>query len=209
MNEAELKAIWQSYDTKIDRILAINKQQLFELQSQKAGLKIRTFRRNHIWVMVLGVIWIAFLGFLVYHSTDKIYFSISLSILILFNAFAVLLYLSHIVILSQINESDSISATQEKLAKVYRSYTNSGRVLLLQTPFYCTWWYTAELVQNAGPLFWTIQLLVVVLFTGLSIFLFLKLAPSNPSEKWKKLSNKYFGAEKLQKAMDFLKEIEE
>jgi hypothetical protein len=209
MNEAELKSIWQSYDSKINKVLAINKQQLFELQSQKADLKIRSFQRSHILVMLLGVLWSAFLAFLVFHSLDKIYLTVSLSILLLFNVFAVLLYLRHIVILGQITGTDSIAETQARLASVYHSYTNSGRILLLQTPFYCTWWYTADLIQSGGILFWTIQFLVVGLFTGLSIFLFRKLSPSNPSEKWKKISDKYFGAEKLRKAMDFLKEIEE
>lgn len=209
MNEAELKTIWQSYDKKIDRILAINKKQLQELQTKKVESKIQSFVRNHILVMILGVLWIAFLGFLLFHTWDQVYFSVSLGIILLFNLFAVQIYLRHIVILSQITGGDTIASTQQKLAKVYTSYTNSGRILLLQAPFFCTWWYTPELVSNGDAVFWTIQFIVVALFTAASIFLYRKLSPNNPSDKWRKVSNKYFGAEKLQKAMDFLKEIEE
>lgn len=209
MNELELKNLWQSYDSKIEKILAINKQQLHELQSEKADSKIKSFIRNHIRVMVLGLAWIFFLSFLVYHTRDNIYFTVSAGAIILFNVFAVLLYLRHIIILSQINISESITETQRKLAKVYTSYTQAGRILLLQAPFFCTWWYTEELVQNGGVVFWSIQLVVVSIFTFLSIYLYRQLSLKNPSDKWRKLSNKHFGAEKLQKAMDFLKEIED
>lgn len=209
MNEAELKNIWQSYDQKINSILAINQQQLRELQSEKAESKIQSFKRNHIRVMFLGILWIFVLGFLVYHTLHNIYFTISLGSIILFNVFAVLLYLRHIIILSGINIAESITATQKKLAKVYTSYTNSGRILLLQAPFYCTWWYTDELVNNGDAVFWSIQLLIVSLFTTLSIYLFKQLSPTNPSDKWRNRSNQIFGAAKLQKAMDFLSEIEE
>ncbi len=209
MNESELKNIWQSYDQKINKILAINQQQLHELQSQKAETKIQSFKRNHILVMLLGVLWIFILAFLVYHTLHNLYFAISLGAIILFNVFAVFLYLRHIIILSGINIAGSIAATQEKLAKVYKSYTNAGRVLLLQTPFYCTWWYTEELAKNGDLLFWSVQLIVVTTLTAISIYFFRKLSPTNPSNKWQQRSNKIFGAAKLQKAMDFLTEIEE
>lgn len=209
MNEAELKSIWQSYDRKIEKILAINKQQLYELRTEKADSKIQSFKRNHIRVMVLGILWIFFLSFLVLNTLDNIYFTVSVGCIILFNVFAVLLYLRHIIILSQINIAESITETQRKLANVYTSYTQAGRVLLLQAPFFCTFWYTDELVKNGGVVFWSIQFLVVTFFTVLAIYLFRKLSQNNPSDKWRNLSNKHFGAEKLQKAMDFLKEIED
>lgn len=209
MNESELKNIWQSYDQKIDKILTINRQQLRELQSEKAETKIQSFIRNHIRVMILGILWIFVLGFLVYHTLHNVYFAISLGSIMLFNVFAVGLYLKHIIILSKIDIAESITATQKKLARVYASYTNSGRVLLLQAPFFCTWWYTDELIQNGDAVFWSIQIAVVSLFTALSIYLFRQLSPTNPSDKWRKRSDKYFGAAKLQKAMDFLNQIEE
>lgn len=209
MNEEELKRIWQSYDRKIEKVLAINRQQLQELQTQKADSKIQSFRRNHIRVMLAGVLWILFLSFLVYHSLNNIYFTISAGIIILFNVFAVLLYLRHILMLNQINLTGSIAQTQHQLLKVYTSYTQAGRVLLLQAPFFCTFWYTDELVRHAGPEFWIIQFAIVTFFTALSVYLFRQLSRHNPSDRWRRISNKYFGAEKLQKAMDFLREAEE
>lgn len=209
MNELELKDVWQSYDKKLDRLLEVNFQQLKEIQFIKAESRINSFKKSHIIVMLLGVAWIWFLGFLVYHTRNNLYFSISVGLIILFNVFAVVLYLRHIIILSSINIAESITKTQSKLARVYTSYVQVGRILLLQTPFYCTWWYTKDLFLHGGPVFWTIQIVVVTLLTGLAIYLFRKLSLKNKDGNWVKRTDKFFGAEKLQKAIAFLNEIEE
>jgi hypothetical protein len=209
MNELELKTIWQSYDKKIDRILEINKQQLYALQTEKAESKIRSFIKGHTATMLLGIIWIAFLTFLVYHSLDKIYFSVSVGLLIVFNIFAVIAYIRHIAILSSVSIAESITETQRKIALVRTSDNLVGRILLLQTPLYCTWWYTEDLVQNGGVFFWTVNAIIVALFTAGAVFLFIKLSPTNQSAKWARWTYKFFSSEKLIKASEFLKEIEE
>ncbi|MDZ4711259.1 MAG: hypothetical protein SGI89_02925 [bacterium] len=209
MNEQELKSIWQSYDKKIDNILEINKQQLNAIQTEKAESKIQSFIKSHVAVMGTGIVWVLFLGFLLYHAHVNIFFTVSLSAIILFNVFAVLLYLRHIITLSQVNIAESITAAQTKLSQVRISYTHAGRVLLLQAPFYCTWWYTEDLVRNGGPLFWIVNLAVLAFFIVLSIYLFTKLSHQNKSNNWVKRVDKSLGAEKLEQASAFLKEIDE
>lgn len=209
MNESELKSIWQSYDKKISQMLEINKKQLYVLQTEKIESNIRSFIKGHTVAVVLGVVWIAFLVFLVYHSLDKIYFSISVSLLIVFNIFAVVAYVRHIAIIASVSVEQSITETQTKIARVRTSYNLVGRILLLQTPLYCTWWYTEDLVQNGGVFFWTVNAIIVALFTAASIFLFTKLSPNNKSPKWIRWTDKYFGSAKLIKASQFLQEIED
>jgi hypothetical protein len=118
MNELDLKNAWLSYDRKLDRLLEVNFQQLKDIQSIKAGSKINSFKKSHIFVMLLGVSWVWFLSFLVYHTKDNPYFTISVGLIILFNVFAVVLYLHHIIILSSVNIGGSIIETQRKLAQV-------------------------------------------------------------------------------------------
>jgi hypothetical protein len=209
MNEQELKSIWQSYDKKIDKILEINKQQLHAIKIQNAEVSIDSFKRNHAIVMTLGMVWVLFLGFLLYNARNNIYFTVSVGLILLFNVFAVALYLRHIIILSQINIAESITETQRKLALVHTSYSQVGRVLLLQTPLYCTFYYSDALIQHGGTLFWTIQAVVVPTLTVISIYLFKKLSQKNVADNWVNRSDKFFGSEKLQKAISFLNEIEE
>ena len=209
MNESDLKNAWKLYDKKLDRLLEVNFQQLKAVQTQKAESKIESFKKNHTIVMVLGIVWVLFLGFLLYSIRNNIYFTVSVGLIMLFNVFAVALYLRHIIILNQINIAESITETQRKLAQVHTSYSQVGRVLLLQTPLYCTFYYSEALVQHGGTLFWSIQAVIVPSLTALSIYLFRKLSHKNQSDNWVKRTDKFFGAEKLRNAIAFLNEIEE
>lgn len=208
MNEAELKNIWKNYDRKIENLLQINKQQLQAIQSEKAYGRIRSFKRNHIVVMLLGVVWVLFLAVL-FRFAPNPFFMISVGMILLFNVFAVGLYLYHLILLSRIDISKSITATQAQLVKVAASYVHVGRILLLQTPFYCTWWYNDDLVQHGGAFFWIINLGIVVALTLLAVWVFVKLSPKQKPDKWTKLFDNWFGAQKLYQANKFLEEIEE
>jgi hypothetical protein len=110
--------------------------------------------------------------------------------------------------LSEVNIEDSVTESQRKITKIQSSFNNIGRILILQTPFYCTFWYNDDLVANAGPGFWLIQLVIVSFFTFISVFLFKKLTYKNVHIKWVKAALESFGGKTLTKAMEFLDEIE-
>ncbi|WP_316791503.1 hypothetical protein [Pedobacter frigoris] len=209
MEELDIKQLWSSYDAKLERSLALNLRVMKELQTQKAEHKLRAFRKNQVIGVILGVVWIAFLVFLVVNTLDNIYFVISVGFIILFNVFATFAYIRHIVMLAEVNIEDSITESQRKITEIQSSFTNVGRILVLQTPFYCTFWYNQELVANAGIGFWLIQLVIVSFFTFGSIFLFKKLTYKNIHVKWVKAALESFGGKTLTKAMEFLNEIEE
>lgn len=209
MEELDIKQLWSSYDAKLERSLALNLRVIKELQTQKAEHKLRAFRKNQVIGVILGVVWIAFLVFLVVNTLDNIYFVISVGFIIMFNIFATIAYIRHIVMLAEVNIEDSITASQRKITEIQSSFTNVGRILVLQAPFYCTFWYNQELVANAGIGFWSIQLVIVSLFTFGSIFLFKKLTYKNIHLKWVKAAMESFGGKTLTKAIEFLNEIEE
>ncbi|TKC04443.1 hypothetical protein [Pedobacter frigoris] len=201
--------LWSSYDAKLERSLALNLRVMRELQTQKAEHKLRAFRKNQIIGVILGVLWIAFLVFLVANTLDNIYFVVSVGFIILFNVFATIAYIRHIVMLTEINIEDSVTMSQLKITEIQSSFTNIGRILVLQTPFYCTFWYNRDLVANAGIVFWLIQLVIVSFFTFGSIYLFIKLTYKNIHLKWVRSALESFGGKTLTKAIEFLKEIEE
>lgn len=208
MEEVELKTIWQTYQQKLDRSLQLNARLVREIQTTKVRSEMNRFTSGHVVAVIMGVFWIALLVFLIWHSTSNIYFCISAGMIALFNVFAVAIYLKYIIDVRGINISESITEAQQKLATVQASFNNIGRVLFLQTPFYCTFWYTDELVANGGPVFWTIQLLIVSFFTILSIHLYRSVTPQNIHKKWVRVLVESFGGKRLSKAMEFLKELE-
>ncbi|SDE20217.1 hypothetical protein SAMN05216464_104324 [Mucilaginibacter pineti] len=209
MEELAIKQLWHKYDLKLEKSLQLNQKIIRELQTQKAENNLGAFRRNQVVGVVIGLLWIIFLVFLVFHALNNIYFVISVGLIALFNIFAVAAYIRHLALLDQVNITDSITGAQQKLATIQTSLNNVGRILVLQAPLYCTFWYNQQLVDHGGATFWLINLTIVGFFVAVSIYLFNKLTYKNIHIKWVKAFIESFGGKKLIKAMEFLKDIEE
>ena len=208
MEESMIKQLWQDYDLKLEKSLQLNYKLIREMQTMKVQDHISAFRRTQVGGVITGVLWIALLVYLVAHTLQNIYFVISVGLIALLNVFAVAAYIRHLALLEQVNLSGSITDTQKKLATIQSSLNNVGRILLLQTPFYCTFWYTQQLVSGGGAAFWLINVPIVLFFTIVSIYLFRTLTYKNIHRKWVRKFIESFGGKKLIKAMEFLQEVE-
>ena len=209
MEELDIKQLWQAYDAKLERSLQLNQKIIKEIQTQKAESNINAFKRNQVAGVVLGILWVLFLVFWTIVGYRNIYFAGSMGLIALFNIFAVATYIRHLALLSQVNITDSITGAQQKLATIQSSLNNSGRIMILQAPLWCTFWYNQQLVDHGGATFWLINLAVVSFFVILSVYLYQKLTYKNIHIKWVKAFIEGFGGKKLIKAMEFLNDIEE
>ena len=210
MEDITLKNLWKAQDEKLDRTMKLNLYLLESLQKQKAESKLNSLARFKGWVVVLGIIWILFLGLLIYGNQLKnIYFTVSVSIILLFNIFAVAVYIKHIALIRQLDYSESITNTQKKLSKLQASTFNL-RFLFLQTPFYTTWFWSTGMINGSGIKFWLISVPITLAFTALSIWVYKNLTLENMHKKWvRSLINSTSEHTSVFKAIDFLNEIEE
>src|SRR5579859_4479517 len=165
MEDIELKNIWKAAaDQQLEQARLLNLQswavnlRTFEyLQTHKAKSKLDSLATFKVWVALLGVVWVLFLGILVYGNRMKNpYFTISVACILLFNVFAVAIYIKHIVLIRQIDYSQSITATQKKLTELQASTINVARILFLQTPFFCTWFWHKSWIDYSSLNFWLI-----------------------------------------------------
>ena len=210
MEDITLKNLWKAQDEKLEKTLKLNLYLLESLQKQKAESKLNSLARFKGWAVVLGVIWVLFLGLLIYgNQLQNIYFTVSVSMIMLFNIAAVAIYIKHIALIRQLDYSQSITATQNKLS-VLQASTFNLRFLLLQTPFYTTWFWSNGMINDMGMRFWFISLPITLLFTVLAIWLFKNLTLENMHKKWvRSLINSTPEHTSVFKAIDFLNELEE
>jgi hypothetical protein len=195
MEDAELKSIWQAYDRKIEEARVLNLQswalnlRCFEtLQVQKAKSRLNPLARFKGWVAAFGVLWVLFLAVLLFGSwMVNPFFTVSAGMIMLFNIFAVAIYIRHIVLIRQINYDESITATQQKLVTLQTSTISSTRILMLQLPFYTTWFWQSNWVHYHSMSFWFISFPITILFTLLAIFLYRNISLQNMHKKWLKL----------------------
>ncbi|MBK7558953.1 MAG: hypothetical protein IPI54_12105 [Chitinophagaceae bacterium] len=160
--------------------------------------------------VILGILWSLILGMLIYgNQLQNMYFTVSACMIMLITILAVALYIKHIVLIKELDYSQSITETQKKLSKLQASTFNS-RFIWLQTPFYTTWFWSTGMIVGNRIAFWLIAVPITLLFTLLTIWLYRNLTPANMHKKWVKALIKNDPEHiSVMQAQNFLKEIED
>jgi hypothetical protein len=210
MEDITLLNLWKAQEKKLDKTMALNLFMLESMQKQKAQSKLNGLARLKMVAVILGIGWSLFLGVLIYgNQLQNIYFTVSAGMIMLITILAVALYIKHIVLIKEIDYNQSITSTQKKLSKLQASTFNS-RFLLLQTPFYTTWFWSTGMIEGNGIKFWLISIPITLFFTFLTIWLYRNLTAENMHKKWVKALVKNDPEHiSVMQAQDFLNEIEE
>lgn len=217
MEDIELKNLWKEYDRKIEEAKIINMQswvvnfKTFEyLQTEKAKSKLHSLSRFKRWAIFAGLLWIAFLVFLIVKSFEfsKIYFVGSLSAIVVFNIIAIVVYIQHIILIDQIDNSENLIEAQEKAAKLQASTLQITRILFLQTPFYSTFFWSQGMINANPSAFFLISVPITLFFVFASFWLYRNINYRNVNKKWFKIlfSSKEWTS--VTKAIKFMEEIE-
>lgn len=218
MDDPELSELWKQYNQKIERANILNLQswvlqlQTFEyLQIEKARARLNAMGRWKRLVIALGVLWVLFLVFLLVISlaASKIFFTVSVTAILGFNIYAVIVYIYHTVLIAAIDNSESLIQVQEKTARLKASTLQATRILFLQTPFYATFFWNLQWIRESPVSFWLITFPIALLLAAGSIWLYRNIHPGNADKKWFRLL--FSGKEwtPIIRAMNYLKEIEE
>ncbi|MEO6134649.1 MAG: hypothetical protein ABIP35_05820 [Ginsengibacter sp.] len=218
MDNNQLEILLESYNHRLEEARVLNLQSWVlnykcyeELQTRKAKSKLKALILVKLVVMLVGVLWVLFVGYLVYHSLEitKIFFVISASAIMIFTSWAVFVYGQHLVLLRKINNTDSVVKNQALIARLQFSTINITRILFLQMPFYCTFWWSIQMIEDAPAAFWFISFPVAVIFLLGSLWLFKNISFKNVNKKWFKILFNSPEWNVLIKANDMLNEIEE
>jgi len=210
MEDMTLKNLWKAQDEKLDRTMKLNLFMLESMQKQKAASKLNSLARLKLFAVILGIVWALFLGVLIYgNQLRNIYFTVSVGMIMLITIAAIIAYIRHIVLIKELDYSQSITDTQKKLAKLQAS-TFRNRFILLQTPFYTTFFWSTEMIQASLIKFCLIAVPITLLFTVLTIWLYKNLTPLKMHKKWVSYLLKNDPEQKpVIQAQRFLNEIEE
>jgi hypothetical protein len=210
MNEVQLMQIWKSYDEKLEKVLSLNMASITEIQKLKASSALRP-SKGIKWIGILfGIVWVFFVGFLLWHSLSfsKIFFVVSAAINLIVSSIAIAIYIKHLVLIKQFDNSETIVEAQQKLVMLNTSNLQVLRLLLVQLPVFSTFFISFDWIQQSPLSFWLIQVPIVLLQAILGIWLYRNLHYKNHDKKWFKwlIGSGEFAA--IKKAMDFLNEIE-
>ncbi len=210
MENIEILDLWKKYDEKLEKNLSLNQRIIAELQQQKAKNALTPAKRIKWGAVIMGIIYVALLGWWEYHlwPTGKVFLLGSIGGHLLFCVFAIGMYLRQLVLIHEIDVSESIMQIQQKLALLQTSTVKVVAICFFQFPLFSTWNITYGLIAEKPLNFWLIQIPIVILFTIVGTWLFFNVHPKNADKKWFRIM--FCGSEwsSMRRSSKLLQEIE-
>ena len=209
MNEEQILNMWKSYDLRLERAISLNKKNFEEIQKLKASSALKSLRGNRWIGIIVGFIWLLFIGFLIVNSLSlsKIFFVASLSIHFVVSLMAVIVYIRHLVLIDQFDNSETIVEAQQKLVMLNTSNLRILGILILQLPVFSTFYMNFAWMHDSPSTFWFIQVPVVLLEAFIGGWCFMNLRFKNHQKKWFKWLMKQGEFRNIRNAAEFLDEI--
>lgn len=214
----ELQQLWQASNSRLEEARLLNMQSwALQLQSKealqlyKAKSKLNRLVRFKQWAIALGVLWVAFLCYLIFVriSWQGIFFNISAGFIAVITIIAIAAYIKHIELIRKIDNSDSIVEAQQTLATLQASSIRIVGIIWLQLPFYCTFYLSPALLQKAGTTFAVVHTCIVVVFAAAAIWLYRNTHIKNRHKRWFKFFFSGLEFTSVSKAIAYLDEVEE
>lgn len=214
MNELEIKKLWQSSNEKLEKSLNINRINSDEIAQLKVFHFISSMKPIKIFALLVGIVWVGLgvivLGNLFMYAFKDVskFFLFSASIQVGLTAIAVWIYLYQLIMIYQIDITEPIVKTQEKLASLKKSTLWVTRILFLQLPVWTTFYWNKSMLENGNWFLWIIQVIITLSFAYLAGWLFFNIKFENRNKKWFQWI--FRGKEwiPLMKSIELLKEIE-
>ena len=215
MENIEFINIWKEQNAKIEKSLAINKLLLKETISRKAESSVKSLANLMTAGIVAFVFYLLILGYaLVYaisnYSSANNYFIVSVSAIAMINIKGFSDYIRHLVWSKNINYNGSVMEIQKQLSKLQLSIMNHSKIMLLQFPFFTTFYLSNRwFPQEVGIPYIIFQIIITGSFIYLSYWLYKMHKPENLNKKWFRDLLAGSGGKSVEKAIEFYKEIEE
>ncbi|MDQ7949022.1 MAG: hypothetical protein REI78_15510 [Pedobacter sp.] len=211
MENTEILKLWKQYDEKLEKNLSLNQRIISELQQQKAKKALTPVKRIKWGAVLIGIIYIGFLGWGLYHlwPSQQVFLLGSITGHLLFCIAAIILYLRQLIVIHEIDVSENIIHIQQRLALLQTSTVKVVALCLLQLPLFSTFNITLSLINDRPFHFWLIQMPIVALFTVMGLWLYINVHPRNADKRWFRIL--FCGSEwsSILRAGKLLKEIDE
>ncbi|MDO8991626.1 MAG: hypothetical protein Q7U83_01090 [Daejeonella sp.] len=154
MKESELKQYWATANEKLEMSLLLNKINTDELKQLKVYHFISKMKAIKLFTLVCGILWVgvgsAILSkiFMYQFTSANKFFLFSASFQIALTAIAIIIYLYQTITIYSVDIAEPVIITQEKLNKLRSSTLWITRILLLQLPFWTTFYWNETMIEN-------------------------------------------------------------
>lgn len=210
MSADEFQQLWKAYDAKLEHSLQLNFRLLKEVQTQKTKSVLRTLTAGRVIGIVLGLLYEIILCLACWYVRSQPVMAISIGVFIVVTGIAIGAYLRELVLIGRIGYADNIVNTQAKLAGIQSSIIRTLRISWIQLPFWVTFFVSNGLMRTGGPVFWSVEIPLVLAFTVIAVIFFRNLTPENiERRRWVRKLVQGTGWKSVTRAIGFMQEIRE
>lgn len=211
MEDAQMIDLWRSYGQKLDEVLSLNRRNAEDLTKIKVQSFISSMKPIKIFTILVGIAWVGFVDLLIIRLFPfaSPFFLISAGIQVLLTKLAIGIYLYQLILIHQVDISEPILATQEKIARLKSSTLWVARLLFLQLPLWTTFYLNKRIFQNGNILLYILQFVITASFIFIAVWLFANIKYENRNKKWFRLI--FTGKEwtPVMKSQELLAQIQE
>ncbi len=211
MEDIEIINLWKSYDKKLEENLLLNRKNVEDITKMKVQSLLASMKLLKVFTILVGILWVGFLDVLIinlFHIASP-FFLVSAGILVLLNKLAIGLYLYQLIVIRQVDISEPILATQDKLARLKSTTLLVTRILFLQLPLWTTFYWNQGMLENRNIVLLILQIVVTLLFTFAAVWLFRNIKYENRDKKWFRLIFNGKEWSPVIKSMELLSQIDE
>jgi hypothetical protein len=215
MNDTDLKYLWQIGNEQIAISQKSDKTSLDNLTKRNVSHFLSSMKPIKIFTLLVGLLWVLGIGYVLLKLTINAYDQVSLYFLysayfqVMLTAMAVIIYIIQLSTLYSIDFNKPVVILQKTLIKLKASTLNVTKILILQLPFWTTFYWNESMFKNGTLALFIIQGTVTLTFTCLAIWLFLNLKFENADKWWFKLLLQGKEWEPLMTSIDILNEMED
>jgi hypothetical protein len=215
MNETDLKYLWQIGNEQIAISQKSDKTSLDNLTKRNLSHFLSSMKPIKIFTLLVGLLWLLGIGYVLLKLTINAYDQVSLYFLysayfqVMLTAMAVIIYIIQLSTLYSIDFNKPVVILQKTLIKLKASTLNVTKILILQLPFWTTFYWNESMFKNGTLPFFILQGAVTISFTYLSLWLFFHLKFENADKWWFKLLLQGKEWEPLITSINILNEMED
>jgi hypothetical protein len=215
MNDKDLKYLWKTGNEQIAIGQTSDKTNLDNLTKRNVTYFLSSMKPIKIFTLFVGMLWVFGLGYVLIKLTINAYEQVSPYFLysayfqLMLTAIAVILYIFQLSTLYRIDFDKPVIILQKTLINLKVSTLNITRILILQLPFWTTFYWNESMFKNGTLALFIFQGTVTLSFTYLAIWLFFNLTFENADKWWFKILLQGKEWEPLMTSIHILNDMEE
>lgn len=189
MEEIELKQLWASYHEKLDVNIKLNQKNVENTTDLRVKSLLGSMKPTKIVLIVIGILWVSFLYIIIINTfgSASIFFTVSAVIQVFVTQLAIGIYFYQLIMIQQIDTSEPIIVTQEKLLSLKTTSLTIARILFLQLPVWSTFYLHKAMFVSENTMLLVFQAIITFALTYLAIWLFFNIKLVNKNKAWFKL----------------------